>query len=332
MARLVALLRGINLGSKRRVAMADLRALLSELGYTDVRTVLASGNAVLTGPKAKAREKLEAGLDERFDMKIDVVLRTMDELQAVVDADPFGDEVTNATRYFVVFLDAKPDAAKLRALDRRGLRARQARRERPRAVRVVSGRHAEQPADEGARQARAGRHRDRPQLEHRQQAVGVEGGRMLCMLTVRRLKPAKEDAFREAWTPHRWHERMVRAYHLRSEDDPTQVITLGFFEGTEEELDAMRDSTEWMTGEERRLQRIAPAGGVDPAQRRVERGRRDRARGLERLAHRRRARSRAVEQAHGAAVRVLERGAQQVIEPQRPVVARQQRVQRGAEP
>jgi hypothetical protein len=78
------------------------------------------------------------------------------------------------------------------------------------------------------------------------------------MLTVRRLKPDKEDAFREACAPHRWHERMVRAYHLRSEDDPTQVITLGFFEGSEEELDAMRDTPEWMSGEESRLRRIAP--------------------------------------------------------------------------
>jgi len=81
---------------------------------------------------------------------------------------------------------------------------------------------------------------------------------MLCMLTVRRLKPGNEEAFRDAWAPRRWHERMVRAYHLRSGDDPTQVITLGFFEGTEEEIDSMRDEPEWMAGEERRLQRIAP--------------------------------------------------------------------------
>jgi hypothetical protein len=81
---------------------------------------------------------------------------------------------------------------------------------------------------------------------------------MLCMLTVRRLKPDTEEAFREAWAPDRWHGRMVHAYHLRSDDDPSQVITLGFFEGTEEELDAMRDDPAWMAGEERRLQRIAP--------------------------------------------------------------------------
>jgi uncharacterized protein (DUF1697 family) len=108
MARLVALLRGINLGSKRRVAMADLRALLEELGYEDVRTVLASGNIVFTGAKAKARERLEAALAERFGMDIDVVVRTMAELQAVVADDPFSGEVDNPTRYFVVFCDGKP--------------------------------------------------------------------------------------------------------------------------------------------------------------------------------------------------------------------------------
>src|SRR5262245_14539694 len=116
MARLVALLRGINLGSKRRVAMADLRALLEELGYTEVRTVLASGNVVFTGRAAKARETLEKALAERFDMDIDVVIRTMDELHAVIDADPFKDEVDNATRYFVAFLDTEPQAERLAEL------------------------------------------------------------------------------------------------------------------------------------------------------------------------------------------------------------------------
>ena len=107
MPRNIALLRGINLGAKRRVAMADLRALLEELGYTDVRTVLASGNAIFTG--RASRKKLEDALHKRFDMKIDVVLRTMDELQAVIEADPFGEVVDNPTRYFVIFLDREPE-------------------------------------------------------------------------------------------------------------------------------------------------------------------------------------------------------------------------------
>jgi uncharacterized protein (DUF1697 family) len=116
MARLVALLRGINLGSKRRVPMADLRALTAELGYEDVRTVLQSGNIIFTGAKAKARATLEAGLQNRYGFKVDVVLRTMDELHAVVEDEPFGDEATDLTRYFVVFLPSTPNAAALTAL------------------------------------------------------------------------------------------------------------------------------------------------------------------------------------------------------------------------
>jgi uncharacterized protein (DUF1697 family) len=116
MARLVALLRGINLGSKRRVPMADLRELMAELGYEDVRTVLQSGNIICTGAMAKARETLEAALEDRYGFKVDVVLRTMDELHAVVGSEPFGDEATDLTRSFVVFLPSKPNASALAAL------------------------------------------------------------------------------------------------------------------------------------------------------------------------------------------------------------------------
>jgi uncharacterized protein (DUF1697 family) len=113
MARLVGLLRGINLGAKRRVGMADLRELLTELGYEDVRTVLASGNVVFTGAEAGAQETLERALHDRYGFKVDVVLRTMEELHAVVGAEPFGDEAADLTRYFVVFLPCEPDLSSL---------------------------------------------------------------------------------------------------------------------------------------------------------------------------------------------------------------------------
>ena len=81
---------------------------------------------------------------------------------------------------------------------------------------------------------------------------------MLCMLTVRRLKPGAEDAFDEAWKPERWHPRVARAYHLRRQEDPREVVTLAFFAGDADEIDAMRDDPHWMAGEERRLAKIAP--------------------------------------------------------------------------
>jgi hypothetical protein len=81
---------------------------------------------------------------------------------------------------------------------------------------------------------------------------------MLCLLTIRRLKPGAHEEFVKSWTPERWHGRLARAYHIRNQDDPHEVITIAFFEGTEEDIDAMRDDPDWMAGEERRLRRIAP--------------------------------------------------------------------------
>jgi hypothetical protein len=81
---------------------------------------------------------------------------------------------------------------------------------------------------------------------------------MLCLLTIRRLKAGAHEEFAKSWAPERWHHRLTRAYHVRNQDDPDEVITIGFFEGTAEEIDAMRDDPDWMAGEERRLRRIAP--------------------------------------------------------------------------
>ena len=81
---------------------------------------------------------------------------------------------------------------------------------------------------------------------------------MQCLLTVRRLKPGAEEEFGRAWAPERWSPRMVRAFHLRRQDDPLEVITLAFFEGEPEDIEAMRDTPGWMAGEEKRLSKIAP--------------------------------------------------------------------------
>ena len=94
-------------------------------------------------------------------MKIDVVLRTMDELQAVIDADPFGDAVDNPTRYFVVFLDA---SRTLELRSRAGLRARPVRGQRQRDLRLVPRGHAELAPDESSQQAGPRGHRHRSQL------------------------------------------------------------------------------------------------------------------------------------------------------------------------
>ncbi len=106
--RQVLLLRGINLGPTRRVPMADLRAMFGDAGYGDVRTYVQSGNVVVSSDAAPAQLEREASglIAERFGFDVPVVVRTRDELAAVVAADPLGDVVEDPKRYQVSFLDA----------------------------------------------------------------------------------------------------------------------------------------------------------------------------------------------------------------------------------
>jgi uncharacterized protein (DUF1697 family) len=103
--RQIVLLRGINVGRNKRVGMADLRALLTELGYGDVRTLLQSGNVVLTGTVKPSR--LEQELADGLGLEIAVVVRTRDELADVVERNPLAGVAKDPSKHLVSFLSAK---------------------------------------------------------------------------------------------------------------------------------------------------------------------------------------------------------------------------------
>lgn len=111
MTRFVVLLRGINVGTAKRVAMADLRELLGELGFTDVRTHLNSGNATVTGPDGEHAPRIEAALRERFGFEVRTVVLTADELRAIVDGNPFADVADDGSRMMAHVLGEPPDPA-----------------------------------------------------------------------------------------------------------------------------------------------------------------------------------------------------------------------------
>ena len=117
--RHVVLLRGINLGPKRRVPMADLRSLLDAAGYGNVRTYVQSGNIVLDSdaPATELEADTARLISERFGFDVPVVSRTARELAAVVRRDPFGELITEPKRYQVSFLDREPAAAVVQALE-----------------------------------------------------------------------------------------------------------------------------------------------------------------------------------------------------------------------
>jgi uncharacterized protein (DUF1697 family) len=118
MAQLVALLRGINVGPHNRIKMADLRAWLEDDGYTDVRTLLQSGNIVLrTGKKPETVERAITRLIAReIDKDIDVVVRTEQEMAKVIADDPLADVADDGAKYVVMFLSKPADAAAARDL------------------------------------------------------------------------------------------------------------------------------------------------------------------------------------------------------------------------
>lgn len=118
--QLVALLRGINVGRNKRIAMADLRRLLSELGYTDPRTLLNSGNAVFGCPPAQvkgAAGTIEAAIAERLGVRCAVLTRTGKQLAGVLDANPLAEVATDPARYLVGFLSRPLDRAAARQLE-----------------------------------------------------------------------------------------------------------------------------------------------------------------------------------------------------------------------
>jgi uncharacterized protein (DUF1697 family) len=103
--RVVALLRGINIGPNKRIAMPELRAIVEGLGHTDVETYLQSGNVVFT-PKRKASRDLAtplaAVIADATGHDVPVVIRTAAELRKIVAACPY--PVDDPTRVVVGFL------------------------------------------------------------------------------------------------------------------------------------------------------------------------------------------------------------------------------------
>jgi uncharacterized protein (DUF1697 family) len=118
MATHVALLRGINVGGRNKVAMADLREVVGELGHGDVSTYIQSGN-VLFSPDAGGADadadasRLAAALAEAITAKLGVtapvVVLSRDELAAVIAANPFPDEA-DPKRVHAVLLSGAPSA------------------------------------------------------------------------------------------------------------------------------------------------------------------------------------------------------------------------------
>jgi uncharacterized protein (DUF1697 family) len=119
MATHALLLRGINVGKSRQLPMAELRELMTELGYDDVRTYLRTGNIVLSTShgRTKLASTVEEGIHARFRMTVPVVVRTRRQFGNIVEANPFPEGAAEPAKLFVAFLNSPLPASAIDAVD-----------------------------------------------------------------------------------------------------------------------------------------------------------------------------------------------------------------------
>src|SRR4051812_20298878 len=118
----VALIRGINVGGHKTIAMADLRRLFESLKFTHVKSLLQSGNVVFDGngrPSAQIEQLLEAELVKRLRVEADFFVRSAKEWDAIVAGNPFRKEAdADPGRLVVMCLKDAASAAAVTALQK----------------------------------------------------------------------------------------------------------------------------------------------------------------------------------------------------------------------
>jgi uncharacterized protein (DUF1697 family) len=111
MSACIALIRGINVGKGNRIAMADLKTLITDLGHTDVRTLLNSGNAVFQSKRpnvAKISLGIQAAISKNCGFSATVMVMTAEYLDRIIEENPLLPVVKDHARHLVAFVaDAK---------------------------------------------------------------------------------------------------------------------------------------------------------------------------------------------------------------------------------
>jgi uncharacterized protein (DUF1697 family) len=106
----IGILRGINVGGKRKILMADLKSLCEKLGLNNVATYIQSGNLIFASGKQNSELEsiLEKGIKETFGFDVPVIVRSSKELDASIKNNPFYDENADINSLHLTFLKEKP--------------------------------------------------------------------------------------------------------------------------------------------------------------------------------------------------------------------------------
>ena len=121
MGNYIALLRGINVSGQKKIKMSDLKILFEDLYFTNVQTYIQSGNVLFTSNmnnKKAILTKIEKKITNRFGYKVEVILKTPDELKRAIKSNPFlKDKKKNSERIYYTFLSENPSPSNSKILN-----------------------------------------------------------------------------------------------------------------------------------------------------------------------------------------------------------------------
>lgn len=109
----VSMLRAVNVGGTSRIKMSALQTLYESLGLADVRTLLQSGNVVFRSSlkdRSQLAKRIRQELERQLDLQIEVLLRTLAEIQSIVERGPVLSPRADMSKLLVMFLADVPDA------------------------------------------------------------------------------------------------------------------------------------------------------------------------------------------------------------------------------
>ena len=116
MTKYIAILRGINVGGKRKILMADLKELFIEIGFADIQTYIQSGNIIFNTKRKddniELANKIEQSIAKNYDFKVPVIVRNVEELNEAISNNPFF-EKNDIERLHLTFLKEVPETEKL---------------------------------------------------------------------------------------------------------------------------------------------------------------------------------------------------------------------------
>lgn len=112
----IAILRGINVGGKRKILMADLKKLMQDLGYHNIQTYIQSGNLIFNADdmhqNKKIAQEIETAIFKKFDFEVPVIVLSTDEIENAITKNPFYKADADINKLHLTFLNEVPDKEK----------------------------------------------------------------------------------------------------------------------------------------------------------------------------------------------------------------------------